>query len=345
MTVTKTAPPVTTPPAARPRMRGAAGTLLRYREVGIFAVLLLLVVVAAAGNARFLGAVNLRGMELDWAALAILASGEAIVIITRNVDLSVGSAMGLSAYVAGKVVATHPHSPAIVAVLAAVGVGVVCGVVNGLLVAVARVPALVATLGTLYVIRGYDYYTVGSKQIVSAQIPSGYDNIVGGRFAGVPYPVYLALAVVLVAGFHLRTFRSGRDLYAIGSNPPAAARIGVPVRRRIFAAFVTSGALAGLAGALYTARYAAVDSGVGTGMELNVVAAAVVGGVAIFGGSGSVVGAAIGAALLTAIGSSLGVLGVSPYWVQAMVGVLILGAIAIDKLVVVRLATRTKERT
>jgi rhamnose transport system permease protein len=339
--ITKEAPArATTEPIASGRIR----SLLRYREVGIFAVLVLLVVIAAIGNARFLGGVNLRGMELDWSSLAILAAGEAIVIITRNVDLSVGSAMGLAAYIAGKVVAEHPHVPTIVPVLAAVGVGAVCGLLNGLLVAVAKVPALVATLGTLYVIRGFDYYTVGSNQIVSAQIPSSYDNLVGGRFAGIPYPVFMAVVVIAVTGFHLRNYRSGRDLYAIGSNPPAALRIGVPVRRRIFAAFVTSGVLAGLAGALYTARYAAVDSGVGTGMELNVVAAAVVGGVAIFGGSGSVVGAAIGAALLTAIGSSLGVLGVSPYWVQAMVGVLILGAIAIDKLLVVRLANRMKER-
>lgn len=322
----------------------ALRNLLRYREVGILSVLILLVLVTALGNDRFLGAVNLQGMELDWAGLAILAAGEAAVIITRNVDLSVGSTMGLSAYVAGDIMAGHQHLPAVVAVLAAVGVGAACGILNGLLVAVAGAPALVATLGTLYGIRGLDYYTVGSNQVVSSQIPAGYDDLAGGRFLGVPYPVYIALAVTIAAGLYLRTLRSGRDLYAIGSNPPAAVRIGIPVKRRLFGAFVASGALAGLSGAIYTARYAAVDSGVGTGMELNVVAAAVVGGVAIFGGSGSVAGAAIGAALLTAIGSSLGVLGVNPYWVQAMVGLLILGAIAIDKLVVLRLANRIRDR-
>jgi rhamnose transport system permease protein len=331
-------------PSPGPTRRNWLRNLLHYREVGILSVLIVLIIVTSADNSRFLGGVNLRGMELDWASLAILAVGEAIVIITRNVDLSVGSAMGLAAYVAGKVVASHPHIPVIVPVLAAVGVGVVCGLLNGVLVTIAKVPALVATLGTLYVIRGFDYYTVGSNQIVSAQIPSGYDNLVSGKFVGVPYPVFMAVIVIILAALYLRNFRPGRDLYAIGSNPPAALRIGIPIRRRVFGAFVTSGALAGLAGAIYTARYAAVDSGVGTGMELNVVAAAVVGGVAIFGGSGSVVGAAIGAALLTAIGSALGVLGVSPYWVQAMVGLLILGAIAIDRLIVLRLANRMKER-
>jgi rhamnose transport system permease protein len=353
MTTSSASPEAASLPQPGPRPPAKTGTgraadslrnLLRYREVGILSVLLLLILVTALGNDRFLGPVNLQGMELDWSGLAILAAGEAVVIITRNVDLSVGSTMGLSAYVAGDIMAKHQHLPAVFAVLAAVGVGAACGLLNGLLVAVAGAPALVATLGTLYGIRGLDYYTVGSNQVVSSQIPAGYDDLAGGKFIGVPYPVYLALGVVVVTSLYLRNLRSGRDLYAIGSNPPAAQRIGIAVRRRLFGAFVASGALAGLAGAIYTARYAAVDSGVGTGMELNVVAAAVVGGVAIFGGSGSVVGAAIGAALLTAIGSSLGVLGVNPYWVQAMVGVLILGAIAVDKLVLLRLANRMRER-
>lgn len=307
-------------------------SLLRYREVGILLVLVLLVVFTAIGNSRFLGHVNLRGMELAWASLAILAVGQAMVIITRNVDLSVGSTLGMAAYVSGKVNATHPGAPAIVPILAAVGVGIICGLLNGSLVAFAGVPALVATLGTLYLIRGFDYRTVGSNQIVSQQISSGFTNISSGRFLNIPYPVYIAGVLVIISALYMRYVRSGRDLYAIGSNPPAAVRIGIKVRQRTFFAFVASGALAGLTGALYTAHYAAVDSGVGTGEELSVIAAVVVGGVAIFGGSGSVVGAAIGAALLTAIGSALGVLGVSPYWVQAMVGALILGAIGLDKL-------------
>ena len=120
--------------------------------------------------------------------------------------------------------------------------------------------------------------------------------------------------VVIVAGFFLRSYRSGRELYAIGSDPDAARLSGIPIGRRVFFAFVTSGALAGLAGVLYAARFGTLDANAGLGSELNVVAAVVVGGVAIFGGSGSVYGAALGAVLLTTIGAALPVLGINPFW-------------------------------
>jgi rhamnose transport system permease protein len=142
----------------------------------------------------------------------------------------------------------------------------------------------------------------------------------------------------------LRSYRAGRDLYAIGSDPDAARLSGLPVGRRVFFAFVTSGALAGLAGALYAARFGTLDANAGLGSELNVVAAVVVGGVAIFGGSGSVYGAALGAVLLTTIGAALPVLGVSPFWQRAAVGALILVAIGLDRALAVRVANRLKER-
>lgn len=316
--------------------------LARAREIGIFLVLAALCVGTTIGNPRFLAHVNLRGMELDASSLAVLAIGETMVVITRSVDLSVGSVTGLAAYVSGKVLATHPGVPVVGVVFAAVLVGAVCGLLNGVLVAIGKVPALVATLGTLYVIRGFDYWWVGSHQIVSTQIPTRYTNIETGRLLAIPYPVYVAAAIVLIVGWYLRSFRSGRELYAMGSDPAAAVRAGIDVRRRLLFAFLCSGMLAGLAGALYTARYGAVDSGIGTGSELNVIAAMVVGGVAIFGGSGSAYGAAIGAMLLTAIGSSLGVLGVNPYWVQALVGVMIVGSIALDRLLITRLSSRLR---
>jgi rhamnose transport system permease protein len=161
---------------------------------------------------------------------------------------------------------------------------------------------------------------------------------------GVPVLTLFAVVVLLVAGFYLRSYRSGREMYAIGSEPAAARLSGIPVGRRIFAAFVTSGALAGLTGVLYAARFGTLDANAGIGMELDVVAAVVVGGVAIFGGSGSVYGAALGAVLLTTIGSALPVLGVSPFWQKAAVGALILAAIGLDRALAVRVANRLRGR-
>jgi rhamnose transport system permease protein len=143
--------------------------------------------------------------------------------------------------------------------------------------------------------------------------------------------------IVALAAYYLRSFRSGRELYAIGSNPDAARLAGLKSGRRVFTAFVVSGACAGVAGVLYAARYGTIDSTVGSGYELQVIAAVVVGGVAIFGGSGSVVGAALGALLLNAILSALYVLGVSPFWNQAIAGGLLLAAIALDRGISLRL--------
>jgi rhamnose transport system permease protein len=143
----------------------------------------------------------------------------------------------------------------------------------------------------------------------------------------------------------LRSYRSGRELYAIGSNPEAAVLAGVPVARRVFWAFVVSGALAGLAGVMYCARFGTVDAAAGTGQELAVVAAVVVGGVAIFGGAGTVYGAALGALLLSVIGSALVILKINPFWERAIDGALLLGAIALDRLLMLRVARALQRRS
>jgi len=216
--------------------------------------------------------------------------------------------------------------------------GVACGVLNGLVVAVGRVPSLVVTLGTLYVVRGLDFAVAQGTRVGAADLPAGLLSFGGGRVLGVPYLVLVTLAAVLLAAFYLRSYRSGRELYAIGSHPEAAVLAGIPVGRRVFAAFVVSGAIAGLAGTLWAARYGTVDAAAGTGLELQVVAAVVVGGVAIFGGSGTVVGAALGALLLSTISGCLVVLGVPAFWQQAITGALLLAAISLDRLVALRLA-------
>jgi len=153
----------------------------------------------------------------------------------------------------------------------------------------------------------------------------------------VPWLTIIVMAVVLVVGYCMRTFRSGRDLYAIGSNPEAAALAGVPSGRRVFWAFVVSGGLAGLAGALFLSQFATVSAVAGVGYELNVIAAVVVGGVAIFGGSGTVYGAALGALLLNTINQALVAAKVSAFWNQAVAGALLLLAISFDRWLSLRL--------
>jgi rhamnose transport system permease protein len=326
------------------RMRGRV-VVQRFflaRELGIGLALALLIAITAIVNPRFLSAQSIKDLLLGSTILAILATGQAIVIITRNVDLSVGSVLGLSAFTTGSLFAAAPGTPIPVAVALGLALGAAAGAVNGLLIAAARVPALVVTLGTLYVFRGLDYTWATGRQINAADMPSGFLRMGTNAVLGVPVLALFAVVVLVVTGYYMRSFRSGRELYAIGSEPAAARLSGIPVGRRIFGAFVASGALAGLAGVLHAARFGTVDANAGINSELEVVAAVVVGGVAIFGGSGSVYGAALGAALLTTIGAALPVLGVTPFWQRAAIGALILAAIGLDRVLMARIAARLR---
>ena len=343
-----TVSPTSTGPAPTVERDRAAGSrvgfILRARELGIVLALAALIVVTAVANPRFLSGQSIRDLVLAAAITIVLAVGQSVVVITRNIDLSVGSVLGLSAFAVGSLLQAAPGVPVVIALLAGLAFGAVCGLLNGVLVRFGNVPALVVTLGTLYVFRGIGFFWAGGQQINADELPPGFLSFGTATVLGVPWLILIALVVVVVAGIFLRTYRSGRELYAMGSNPEAARLAGIPVGRRTLAAFVVSGALAGLAGVLFAARFGTIDAAAGTGYELNVVAAVVVGGVAVFGGSGTVWGAAIGALLLTTIGSALPVLGIDQFWQQAIVGALILLAIGTDRLVAARISASLRRR-
>lgn len=340
-TLTPQAPPAPSHPVSR-----ALKSFTRARETGILLALIIVVLVTTIKNPTFLfSADGWRDLLLTPSILVLVAIGEAIVIITRSVDLSVGSILGLSAFMTGKVFVAVPGMPIIVVFLIGLAFGAVLGIINGALVAFARVPALVITLGTLYIYRGINVVWAGSGRINASDMPKDFLALGTGQFLSIPFLTIIALVVLIVAGWFMKNIRAGRELYAIGSDPDAANLYGLKVRRRIIAAFVLSGALAGLAGVLYAARYGSVDSQAGTGFELDAVGAAVIGGVAIVGGSGTVWGAAIGAVLLLTINRALPILGVPDFWQQAVVGVLIIGAIVLDRLLALRQFRRlVKER-
>ncbi|MEO6084201.1 MAG: ABC transporter permease [Umezawaea sp.] len=327
------------------RARRVADLVGRARELGIVVALALVVIPTALVNPRFVDAQSIRDLLLNASVVAVLAVGQTLVVVTRNVDLSVGSTLGLSAFLTAQTFADHPDTPIVLGLLVGVAIGVVCGAVNGVLVAVGRVPSLVVTLGTLYVFRGVDFALAQGKQVNASDLPDDLLDLGNGRLLGVPVLVLITLAVVAVAALYLRSYRSGRDLYAIGSHPEAAVLAGIPVARRVFTSFLLSGAVAGLAGALWVARYGTVDAAAGTGLELQVVAAVVVGGVAIFGGSGAVVGAALGALLLGTIASCLVVLRIPAFWQQAISGALLIGAITVDRLLALKLARELRGRS
>jgi len=342
-TVTERREPAGAPPGSGSRR--LTERVFRIREFGIIAVLVVFVTITTSIEPSFLNQQNLQFLLINTTVYALLALGETMVVVSRNVDLSIGSILGLSAYVSASTFGHHPGIPIPLVFLIGLGIGLACGMANGLMVAVGRVPSLVVTLATLYIIRGIDILIVGGNEVTAQTLPNSFTNIPRATVAGIPY-LAIAIAVVIAIGaYYMRAFRSGRELYAIGSNPEAARLAAIPVGRRIFTAFTASGAIAGVAGVLWAAQYQTVDSTAGTGYELTVISAVVVGGVAIFGGSGSAVGAAVGALLLSSINSALNVLGFPQLWLEAISGFLLLLAITLDRIISVRLMTALRRRS
>ncbi|MFC1466875.1 MAG: ABC transporter permease [Candidatus Brachytrichaceae bacterium NZ_4S206] len=277
------------------------------------------------------------------AIIAVVAVGQTLVVLTRNIDLSVGSIVGFSAYFVGTQLANDNSISLLVAVAMAIGLGAAMGAVNGVLVAYGRVPAIIVTLGTLAIYRTILVDMSGARTVVVDALPQWLKDLPRTNLVQIgdlDIRLMFALAILVVVLFQLMLvyLRFGRQLYAIGSNPEAARNAGLPTQRVVFIAFVLCGALAGLAGFMFLARFGTITVVAGQGMELQSVAAVVVGGVNIFGGSGSMIGAFLGATLIDLLEQSLiRWLRVSEFWRDALLGLLILLAVASDAIILNRL--------
>ncbi|MER5675631.1 MULTISPECIES: ABC transporter permease [Streptomyces] len=334
------------PDTAKAPERGASSlvdAVFRAREISIAGALVLLILGTYLANPLFLSDQGIKDLLLNASILVLLAVGQSAVVITRNIDLSVGSVVGLSAFACGTFVAGTDHG-VLTVMLLGIAIGVVCGLVSGALVSFGGIPALVVTLGMLYIIQGVDYWWAQGEQISASEVPEAVLGLGSGSVLGVPYLPLIALVLLAATAYFLRSYRSGRELYAIGSSPEAARLAGIPIRRRVLAAYAFSGAVAGFAGALWLARFGTVVADNAHGWELTVVSAVVVGGVAITGGTGTVWGAALGALLLTTIGSVLVVLKVDSFWQGAITGALLLLAISVDRIVNLRMTTALRKR-
>ena len=334
----------TSPPPSRSSQGRLVGSISRIRELGLLSVLLLIIAIVSIQVPRFLTVSNIEQILLSVAILAIAAVGETLVVLTRNVDLSVGSMVGFTAFLAADLFKQQPGTNLVLALLLGCVVGLVLGALNGLIVTIGRVPAIIVTLGTLYVYRGCDFVVAGGTQVSASDVPDSYLNLATARIGlfgvGVPALIVFAAAIALIFAYLLHSTRSGRQLYAIGSNPEAARLVGIRSELMVFGTFLLSGLLCGFAGVLWGARFATVDATAATGLELQVVAAIVVGGVNIFGGSGTIMGAVLGAIVLGTIDDALNLLRLSQFWLQAIDGAAILLAVTLDSLI-----TRWLQRT
>ena len=316
--------------------------LVRSREASLAILIVILTGLTTALNPRFLNPLSLKDLMLNVSITALLVLGQTVIILMRQIDLSIRSIVGIAAFLSGTLFINHPGVPSLLVVFLAIVAGLLLGAVNAALIAWGKIPALITTLGTLYIFRGANYAWVHGRQVNAANVPGSFLAIGTSTFLGIPVLTWIVLVLLVVFSIGLRQYRAGREYYAIGSNPNAAILAGINVSRRIATGFVISGAIAGLAGALWLARYGTVDATAGEGIELAVITSTVVGGVAITGGIGTVAGAVLGALLLSVFSSTLVFLRVPSFWQQAFQGAMLLLAIAVDAYLAYRHALRSR---
>ncbi|GFP18498.1 ribose transport system permease protein [Candidatus Hakubella thermalkaliphila] len=297
------------------------------RETAICLFIILLIIVVSLRSPYFLTIKNLEDILLNIAVLSIVATGQMMVITSGGIDLSVGSALALSGMIVGMTVSENWHLPPLLALLMGMGLGIVLGSFNGLLVAKGRVPPIIATLGTMSVYRGLTFVVSGGAWVDAHELPDSFKQFARDTVLGVPNLVLLMIIVAIIFYYFLNHTRTGRQVYAVGSNPSAARVVGINVNRILFMVFLLSGLLSGMGGVLWVSRYASAQSDSAMGFELQTVAAAVIGGVSIAGGSGTIPGLLLGSLLLGILINALTLVRVSPFWQLAMQGMVILIAV------------------
>ncbi len=329
--------------AARTRGTNLVVLVARVREAGIVLFLLLLIVFFALKSPVFLTGTNLGNILEAIAVLTVVAVGETCVILARQIDLSVGSTLGVCALVIAVLVRDHPDIPVVALFLVGIAVGTALGALNGLLITVGRLPSIIATLGTLYIFRGVDVlisnYATASGEVYSQETGASpaFANTATGTPLGLQNSVIIAALVALAFGYMLRNTRTGRAIYAVGGNPLAARLAGLKVERVTLLVFAISGMLTGLAAVLYTSLHLDTTVHEGENFELIVISAVVIGGTNIFGGSGTILGTVLGALLIGVVQNGLQTGNINPFWEQAIYGVAILGAVIVDAIITRRL--------
>ncbi|HGT2814289.1 TPA: autoinducer 2 ABC transporter permease LsrC [Klebsiella pneumoniae] len=301
-------------------------TLLKNRELSAFFAIVALFVVLVALNPAYFSLQTLAMIFASSQILCLLALGATLVMLTRNIDVSVGSTVGLCAIAVG--VALNNGYGLATAIAFALAIGALAGAFNGLLVVGLRIPAIVATLGTLGLYRGVMLLWTGGKWIEG--LPDSLKSLSEPAFIGVSPLGWLVLALLLAGGWLLSRTDFGRDFYAVGDNLAAARQLGVAVNRTRMLAFTLNGMLAACAGIVFAAQIGFVPNQTGSGLEMKAIAACVLGGISLLGGTGMLLGAFLGAFFLTQIDTVLVLFRLPAWWNDFIAGLVLLGVLVLD---------------
>jgi rhamnose transport system permease protein len=303
---------------------------LRYRELTLGLIVAAMIGGIGLYAPAFVSAPNIATVLDDTSILFMLVLAQMIVILTRGIDLSVAANLALSGMISASLAQHYPHLPVIAFIAAAVAVGLVLGLFNGALIAGVGIPPIVVTLGTLAIFRGLIVVYGGGSQVNASEMGDIFQNFPKMTILGLETVFWIAAPLAILIALFLNFTRTGRNFYALGGNPIAARYCGISIGRQLLLAYVISGAISGLCGYLWVARYGVAYSEIASGYELTVIAACVIGGVSIAGGVGTVPGALLGALFLGVIVNALPVMQITPFWQMAISGAVILAAVVVN---------------
>lgn len=300
--------------------------ILHTREIGILIPFILICTIAAIANPVFISIENIIDISRSMAFVLIISVGMTFILIEGALDLSVGSVLGLGGMLTG--FALVNDVPIVIAILFGVLIGGVIGFLNGFMVVKFKIPPLIATLGMMYIARGAIY--VISKGRPFYPFPDAFKAIGQESLMGIPYIIYLAFVILLIGDFVLRKTSYGRRIMAIGGNEEAARVSGINISKAKIISYIVVSALAALAGILMASRLSSSQANAGTGWELMVIASVIIGGTSTYGGSGSIIGTLIGTAIMSVLTNAMVLIGVTVYWQNIVVGLIIILAVGLD---------------
>ena len=304
-----------------------AGGFSNFRELGLVFFIVTLSIAVQIRNHEFLTLSNLGNMFTNTAILGILSVGMMMVLLSGGIDLSVGATVAFSGMVTALTVKTYPGIPTAILILESSVIGAAIGLVIGILVARFSILPIIASLGMMNIIRGATYLVSGGAWVSAYQMPVSFKSLATNRILGINNLIIIAAAVFIVFIYFINHTRTGRRIYAVGSNREAADIIGLPGQRIVTLVYVLMGFLSGLAGVLWVSKFASAQGDTAAGYEMNVIASCVLGGISVSGGRGRVAGLLLGVILFGILANALPMINVSPFWQQAIQGFVILTAI------------------
>jgi len=305
----------------------------KSREIGMVGFIVIISIFVQMRNPNYLTLENINDLIKNTAILSILSVGMMLVMITRGIDLSIGATLALSGMIASLTVSANPNLSPIIAIGIGIGVGMVCGAVVGGLVSKGGIYPIIATLGMMNVYRGLTFMSSNGKWVSAQQMPVSFKAIATSSILGINTLIFIAIVVYIIFYYFINYTRTGRKIYAVGSNPESAEVSGINNKRILFMVYTIMGALAGLAGVLWVSKFASAQGDTASGYEMNVIAACVLGGVGMSGGSGTIPGILIGSLLLGILNNALPLINVSTFWQNAIQGAIILIAIIVNTIV------------